>query len=66
MLATGAGGDGTNDGGGPGSIEFRNVCFHYKSDRPVLRDVSFVVEQGKTVALVGPSGSGKTTIVRLV
>ncbi len=48
------------------AIEFRNVYFQYKADRPVLEDVSFTVEKGQTVALVGESGSGKTTIAHLL
>lgn len=47
------------------SVEFRNVCFSY-NEKPVLQDVSFTVEKGKTVALVGPSGVGKSTIADLV
>lgn len=46
-------------------IEFRNVSFKYL-DEWVLRNVSFTVEKGKTIALVGQSGSGKSTIVDLL
>jgi ABC-type multidrug transport system fused ATPase/permease subunit len=46
-------------------IEFRNVSFKYIDDW-VLRNVSFTVEKGKTIALVGQSGSGKSTIVDLL
>jgi len=46
-------------------IEFRNVSFKYINDW-VLKDVSFTVEKGKTIALVGQSGSGKSTIVDLL
>lgn len=46
-------------------IEFRNVSFRYIDDW-VLRNVSFTVEKGKTIALVGQSGSGKSTIVDLL
>ncbi len=49
-----------------GSVEFRNVVFGYSEDRPVLKDVSFVVKPGETVALVGPTGSGKTSAMSLV
>ncbi len=49
-----------------GAIEFRNVSFHYSSDRPILKNVSFEVPSGKTVAIVGPSGSGKSTLSRLL
>jgi len=49
-----------------GQVEFRNVMFSYQPERLVLKNVSFVVPPGKTLALVGPSGSGKTTIVRLL
>jgi len=49
-----------------GKVEFRNVTFSYQPERIVLQNISFVVEPGKTLALVGPSGSGKSTIVRLL
>ncbi|MFQ3663293.1 MAG: ABC transporter ATP-binding protein [Chloroflexaceae bacterium] len=50
-----------------GRVEFRNVTFRYfgKSE-PVLREVSFVVEPGQTVALLGATGSGKTSIINLI
>uniref|UniRef100_A0A8D8STF1 ATP-binding cassette sub-family B member 6 n=1 Tax=Cacopsylla melanoneura TaxID=428564 RepID=A0A8D8STF1_9HEMI len=49
-----------------GSVQFRNVCFAYTSERPILKNVSFTVAAGKTLALVGQSGSGKSTIIRLL
>ena len=50
----------------PGAIEFENVWFAYAGDDFVLRDVSFRVAPGETVAIVGPTGSGKTSIIRLL
>jgi ATP-binding cassette, subfamily B, bacterial MsbA len=47
------------------SIEFKNVCFSYNK-KPVLKNLSFVVNKGKTIALVGPSGVGKSTIADLI
>ena len=50
-----------------GRIEFRGVSFRFPdTERDVLRNVSFSVELGETVALVGPTGSGKSTLVSLI
>ena len=51
---------------GRGAIEFDHVTFGYNPDRLILRDVSFTVPAGKTVAIVGSSGAGKSTISRLL
>ena len=48
------------------SIEFKNVWFAYKEDEWVLKDVSFSVPAGKTVAIVGATGAGKTSIINLL
>ncbi len=49
-----------------GRVAFDHVNFAYKTDEPVLRDVSLEVEPGQTLALVGPTGAGKTSIVSLL
>ena len=49
-----------------GTIAFEQVCFSYRESQPVLRDLSFTVTGGQTVALVGASGAGKSTIVKLL
>ena len=49
-----------------GKIEFDHVWFGYTEDNEVLKDVSFTVEPGQTIAIVGHTGSGKTTIISLL
>lgn len=49
-----------------GAIRFTNVDFHYDPDRKILKNISFEVPAGKTVAIVGPSGAGKSTLSRLL
>ncbi|MCX6807653.1 MAG: ABC transporter ATP-binding protein [Patescibacteria group bacterium] len=49
-----------------GDIEFKHISFRYEGKKTALKDVSFHIKAGETVAFVGESGSGKTTVVRLL
>ncbi|WP_044399285.1 ABC transporter ATP-binding protein [Lacinutrix sp. Hel_I_90] len=49
-----------------GDIDFKNVHFSYVDDEEVLKDVSFSVKTGQTVAIVGATGAGKSTIINLL
>ncbi len=49
-----------------GDVTFENVTFAYEEGKDVLKDVSFTVKAGESVALVGPTGAGKSTIVNLI
>lgn len=50
-----------------GKVEFKNVCFKYPdANEYVLRNISFVANQGETVAFIGSTGSGKSTLINLV
>lgn len=49
-----------------GNVDFENVTFAYDESKTILKDLSFSVKQGESVALVGPTGAGKTTIVNLI
>lgn len=49
-----------------GNVEFKNVEFAYNEERKILKDISFKLESGNSIAIVGPSGSGKSTIVNLI
>lgn len=49
-----------------GAVDFEHVSFSYDEQTQVLKDVSFHINPGETIALVGPTGAGKTTIVNLI
>ena len=69
VLEVAAGGNGEHPRTGAKTkldVEFRNVWFAYKDEDWVLRDVSFRIEAGETVAIVGHTGAGKTTIISLL
>ena len=49
-----------------GRVQFEHVAFAYEEGTPVVRDMTFTSEPGRTIALVGPTGAGKTTIINLL
>lgn len=49
-----------------GNISFENVSFGYEEDNPVLKNITFHVKAGETIAILGPTGSGKTSLVHLL
>ncbi len=49
-----------------GQVEFSHVNFSYDEDRQILKNISFKLESGRSMAIVGPSGSGKSTIINLI
>jgi ATP-binding cassette, subfamily B, bacterial len=54
------------DGSLRGEVAFRDVCFAYEANAPVLRDIRFECKPGQAIALLGSTGSGKTTLVNLL
>ncbi len=49
-----------------GSVEFKKVWFAYDKENYILKDISFKVEEGKTIALVGATGAGKSSVINLL
>ena len=52
--------------GAEGNIAFKNVEFSYNPERQILKNISFELKSGNSIAIVGPSGSGKSTIINLI
>ena len=59
-------GDAVTPARAEGNIEFSRVSFAYEPSRLILKDVSFSLKSGRSVAIVGPSGAGKSTIISLI
>lgn len=49
-----------------GTVDFKDLTFHYDSQRPLIEDLNVHVKAGDTVAIVGPTGAGKTTLINLL
>lgn len=49
-----------------GNVSFKDVCFEYESEKPILKGISFDVKVGETIAILGPTGSGKSSLVHLL
>ncbi len=49
-----------------GNVKFQHINFSYKKGEPVLKDINFEIEAGKTLALVGATGAGKSSIINLL
>ena len=49
-----------------GNVEFKNVCFSYTPEKPLIKNFNLTVSSGQRVAIVGPTGCGKTTLINLL
>ena len=49
-----------------GAITFENISFHYRPDRPIVKNLNLTIRPGEKVAIVGASGAGKSTLVKLL
>ena len=49
-----------------GGIEFKDVCFAYNDEEYVLKNISFKINPGETIAIVGHTGAGKTSIINIL
>ncbi|MBZ4663609.1 MAG: transporter [Caloramator sp.] len=49
-----------------GNIEFKNLYFSYRDGKDVLKDITFSIKKGETIAIIGPTGSGKSTLAYLL
>lgn len=58
--------DGTEEKDIEGEVEFKNVYFAYNEDEYVLKNISFKVDKGKTLAIVGATGAGKSSIIKII
>jgi len=58
--------NGISSGQVMGDVEFKNVCFAYTNEEYVLKDISFSIKAGETLAIVGHTGSGKTSVISLL
>ncbi len=58
--------DGEENLNGAGVVEFKNVCFSYNPEKPLIEDFSLKGNSGETVAIDGPTGCGKTTLINIL
>lgn len=51
---------------GNGDIEFKNIDFHYKNGKQILKNVNLIIKEGEKIGIIGKSGCGKTTLIKLL